>query len=548
MILGLSDFITLRNGGTYVDKTDIIDELAPLLQSSTSIIMNRPRRFGKSLMVSMLEAFFSDELDSKMYFEGLKIAASNNYSLLNQFPVIKLSFKNASTAEPSSMIRAIKMMLSEVYDHFATRLLHICDDRERAYFQSIISINADDTEYSHCLDVLSSLIYRATNKKPIILIDEYDAPIEASYGSSSYHEVLTFLKALFIATFKDTPSYGFGFITGVFGIAKGTLGTGLNNIPVDSGPNSPLKKNYFGFTQEEVRQLCKANNISEEDCDRLESYYGGYRFLGESFYNPWSILNYLSTRSLFAFWGNSGSNKAFSKVVDVAFSYDAELITCLLDDGVETQLDFTASYEDIDSSPEHILLYLILAGYLTLNQISFNKYYVFLPNQECKAAFADEIVSRYHDKAGARKIMRLKKALYQGDGQELVSFFSDFLLSSLSYYDFSDEKNYQIMVGTIAALLFDECIVKHEVIAGTGRCDIMISPLKEHAFGAVIEIKFVNARTSIQRLQGRAQTALNQIKKHLYAKELFVRNANPIMAYGFAFFKNNIAVKEEKLR
>lgn len=548
MVIGLSDFISLCNNGTYIDKTDIIDELAPLLQSSTSIIINRPRRFGKSLMISMLETFFNNKNDNRNYFKGLKIAKSPNFALANSFPVIKLSFKTASNVMPVSMIDTIKGILATIYEDWSGVILDKCNDLEKAYYQSICNKTASGSDYVNCLDKLSALIYSIEGKKPLIFIDEYDAPIEASYGSEQYKEILYFLKSLYIATFKDTPSYGFGFITGVFGIAKGTLGTGLNNIPVDSGPYSPLSKNYFGFTDQEVRKLCFDFNINEQDRDKLMEYYGGYHYLGDTFYNPWSILNYIATRNFSSFWGNSGSNKAFAKVIDAAYALDDELIANLLSDGVEIDLDFTASYEDIDKSIGNILLYLVLAGYLTVKQTSFGRYFVYLPNKESKSAFLNEIVARYKDKSAIRKIIKLKNALTNGDGDELISFFRDFLLSSLSYYDFNDEKNYQIMVGTIAALLFDDCIVKHELIAGTGRCDVMISPLNEGRFGAVIEIKYLPARTSSSRLQEKAKTALNQIKKHHYVQELLVRNACPIIAYGFAFYKNNLAVEQMQLR
>lgn len=184
-------------------------------------------------------------------------------------------------------------------------------------------------------------------QKPLILIDEYDAPIEASYGSACYDDILLFLKSFYLATFKDTDAFGFGYISGVFGIAKGTLGTGLNNIPVDSGQTSPLSKNYFGFDEEEITNLCEKFHLDEQTHHNLTKYYGGYEFLGEKYYNPWSILSFLANRTYSSYWGNTGSNKAFSKVIERAHDFDVEFLSTMAHEGMDASLDFTSSYEDV---------------------------------------------------------------------------------------------------------------------------------------------------------------------------------------------------------
>ena len=546
MVIGLSSFIDLRKEGLYIDKTEILDELTPLIQSSTSLIINRPRRFGKSLMVSMIEAFYSFDSDSKQYFDGLKISFSPNYAHINQYPVIKISFKNVSSADPSSMVDDIKGVLSAIFSSWEKRLSSVCSKEEKAFFQSILRKTASDVDYAVSLNVLCGIIKRVYGKKAILLIDEYDAPIEASFGTESYTKVLSFLKSLYIATFKDTDAFGFGFITGVFGIAKGTLGTGLNNIPVDSGQASILSKNYFGFSEEEVSNLATTYHLQEEERINLRKYYGGYEFLGDYFYNPWSILNYLATRSYSSFWGNSGSNKALSKILQSS-TLDIDALLLLMREGIDASLDFTCSYEDVHSGDDGILLYLCLAGYLTMHPSGFNRYHVYLPNEETKDAFSKEIINRYQDKAGLKKAGALRKAIESGDGQGLSVLLKEFILSSMSYYDFSDEKNYQIMVGTLAALIFDDCIVRFEVISGTGRCDIEISPLDKNHFGAVIEIKYIPTRTSATRLQEKATSALRQIQKRDYLKNLEQRGAKPLYAYGIAFYKNAVAIECEKI-
>ena len=528
MLVGSSDFISLHRDGLYVDKTDILNELSPLVQSSTSIIVNRPRRFGKSLMISMLEVFYSFDYESDSYFEGLKIASSPHYSLMNQFPVIVLSFKDISSVPLPDVAKEIRRVLADIFRKWQDRVLPCCDEEEAKYVRLIASMKAEDSDYLRSLVTLSRLIYRQFNKKPLIFIDEYDAPLEAAYGSDYYEGILLLLKGLYLATFKDTDVFGFGYISGVFGIAKGTLGTGLNNIPVDSGQTSPLSKNYFGFDEEEIEDLCRRFRIDPQAKDKLKKYYGGYEFLGVSYYNPWSVFNFIANRAFFSYWGNSGSNKAFSKVVEKAHIFDDQFLATMVHGGMDVNLDFTASYEDVGSDLASILLYLALAGYLSMHPIGFNQFHVFLPNEETKQCFVNEVVGRYRDQNGLRKVTLLRQAIETGNGESVAEFFKTFLLSSLSYYDFSDEKNYQIMVGTVAAMLFDECLIKYEVIAGTGRCDIQISPLNEGGFGA-------------------AKVALSQVKKKDYLQELCLRHANPLYAYGFAFHKNVICVESEKI-
>ncbi|MBO5528611.1 MAG: AAA family ATPase [Bacilli bacterium] len=547
MYLGSSDFLSLRKGGLYIDKTDILDEFAPLLQSSTSLIVNRPRRFGKSLMISMIETFYSMDADSDPYFQDLKIAQSPNYVYRNQYPVITLSFKNISSVVASDMMDEIYTTIATIYKKWLTRVLPCCNEEESKYIHNIASKHAQRPDYIHSFEALSRFIYKTYGKKPLILIDEYDAPIEASYGSEHYNDILLFLKSFYLATFKDTDSFGFGYISGVFGIAKGTLGTGLNNIPVDSGQTSPLSKNYFGFNEEEIDQLCEKFHLDEQTHQNLKKYYGGYEFLGGIYYNPWSVLSFIANRAYSSYWGNTGSNKAFSKVVAKAHDFDMQFLTTIAHEGMDASLDFTSSYEDVGKDLSSILLYLALAGYLSLHPTGFNRYHLSLPNEEAKQCFVNEIIRRYEDQSSLSKAATLRKAIETGDGEKLSEFFTQFLLSSLSYYDFSDEKNYQIMVGTIAALLFEDCMVKYEVIAGAGRCDIEISPFNKGGFGAVIEIKYVGSKTSKQRIADRAKAALNQIKKSDYVQHLRIRGANPIIAFGFAFHKNMVCVESERL-
>lgn len=548
MLLGLSDFKTQREKGYYVDKSEIIDELVERIDSSTGVIINRPRRFGKSLMLSMVDYFFNEKRDGASLFQGLAIASSPAMSHLNSYPVITLSFKDAAGGKPENVILGLKQAINGAYNEFADDLLPHLSPKEKEYYESILSGNADENGYSSSLFRLCCFIERIRQRKPIVLIDEYDAPIECAFDSPFYEEAVSFLKSLFIVAFKDVTSFSFALLTGVFSIAKGTLGSGLNNIPSDNVITSVFSKNYFGFGEEDVKKICEDFRISPDEIPTLKEYYGGYLFPKQEVYNPWSILNYAATFDYASYWTTSGSNSAFAKILNKSDILPVSFLLSLLQDGYTAHLDPSTSYDTIYASKNNVILYLAMAGYFSVQKCGFSEYRIASPNLETRYAFLEEIKKKYKDQEGLSLISAIRSSLLQGDSASLSTQIKNTLLSALSYYDFSDEKNYQIMVGTMLALAFSDCRTRFEVIAGTGRCDIMVYNKDAKRFGAVIEIKYHDKPISYARLQSSAENALTQILQKEYADELLSSSASPIYAYGFAFMKNKVAIKAKKIR
>ena len=548
MLIGLSDFKAQREKGYYVDKTEIIDELVERIDSSTGVIINRPRRFGKSLMLSMIDYFFNEKRDSRNLFDGLSVSSSPAMCHINAYPVILLSFKDAASGKQSTVVPELKKAIASIYGEFQDDLFPSLESKERKYYDAILSMKADESDYSSSLLCLCRYIEQVKGRKPIVLIDEYDAPIERVFDSPYYEETVSFLKSLFIAAFKDVTSFSFALLTGVFGIAKGTLGSGLNNIPSDNVITSVFRKNYFGFDEEDMKRICKDFHIDEGELPTLKEYYGGYRFPKQEVYNPWSILNYVSSFDYATYWVNSGSNSTFAKVLNKSDIFPIDFLLGLLQDGRTTHLDPSSSYDTIYASQPSGILYLAMAGYFSVEKCGFSEYRVFAPNLETRYAFLEEIKKKYKDQEGLSQISAIRSSLLRGDASALSSTIKDTLLSALSYYDFSDEKNYQIMVGTMLALACGDCRTKFEVIAGTGRCDIMVYNRQQGHFGAVIEIKYHAKPISSARLLSSAENALKQIERKEYVDELQIHSADPIYAYGFAFMKNKVAIKAKRIK
>ena len=547
MIIVSSDFEAMVKSGLYVDKTGLICDLISLCGTGSSIIVNRPRRFGKSLSVSMIDAFFNaDKPHLASLFDGLEVSKNADaLRLMHSHPVIRLSFSDISDTKAFDPILYLKSAIADQYSLFENVVVSKLTKRESDEYESILNLSAPWNFYLSALKKLTGFIHRATEKKPIVLIDEYDLLVE-KYINKDEVGCVSSLKTIYSALLKDNPHLSFGFLTGVFSLAKGTLGSGLNNIPADNGIAALFKDNYFGFSEADVLGLLKKASVPASELPRLAENYGGYVYYGKRYFNPWSILSFIAARVYTPFWAITARDTLFSSLLQ---THDGEKTIAALIRGEEiyTQLDFSVSYEDLHSSINNAMIYLFLAGYVSIRQVDFSTFVVRIPNKEARNAFELEIAKRYQDKDGLDSLAKLKEAFQKGEEKEIELFLKSYLLSALSYYDLSNEKNYQIVIGTLAALLFGDSIVKFEVIEGEGRCDISISPKNEGGFGCVLEIKHYKDAISSARLENGALSALRQIKKNDYLEELKARKANPLFAYGFAFHKKKVAITKEKI-
>ena len=537
--LGIEDFASLIKTSYYVDHTRLIEKIESFPETS-SILLLRPRRFGKSLHLSMLKYFYeSDSTSRNNLFEGLYVA--NNKELMT------------SKTKPTIMLR-LKDLKANNYDDFLLELFTLIN-KEYQTANDKYGINntltndkkIDEIALKNSIYQLMNFIYNKTHQKVVILIDEYDTPISYAYNNGYYDKAIEFMRVFYGKILKGNEYLDRAVVTGVIKIAKESLFSDTNNLIVDDGIMSIFDE-PCAFSYEETKELLSYYDALEE-YEKIIKWYGGYTFNNQNYVNPWSVLSYLLYNKRFAtYWSSTASNSELSLLIN---NDSLDVIYNLFNTKETLPIDFNESinYQNFNSSSNTLMQFLRSTGYLTVKEFTLdNKMILKIPNEEINITFPNEVVNRYMKDNHRLVLYEAKKAMINGDEKALETIIKENLLNALSYYEFGNEKVYQIMMLTLASLIFTNHIVYPEVNAGEGRCDIMISPKNEKDYGAIIEIKSLKAKTSIERMNNSSLNALEQIKKHRYHEELIKRNACPIYAYGICFYKNNIVIKSEKLR
>lgn len=545
--IGVEDYLNAQQL-CYVDKTLFIKDIIDF-GLYKSMLFTRPRRFGKSLNLSMLEYFFSNSGDFGYAFKDKKIFKEDKKyrEYLNNYPVIRLNLKDIYSPSFDGMTTLIKQTISEQYIKF--NFLENSDkltDYEKSEYKKIASMNADDIEYYiTSVKKLSLYLYKQFNKKVIILIDEYDSPIEQAYECGYYDQALMFFKRFYSNTLKGNENVLFSVITGVLEISKESLYSGLNN-PVVISVYSKDFSQYFGFTTEEVTELLEKFNI-KEDINNLRKYYGGYGSSEIEIFNPWSILNYINEEVYRNYWVNTGTTSILGNIISNIGLNGDELFTEFINANTPLELDPTINFQDLNNV-KSIYSYLVQLGYLVARTEDFNSYRIFIPNEEIRGIFQKEVIGRNVNKELVPVTLSLKEALKNGDVNKITEILNKYILDSYSYYDLKQEKDYQNIITGILSVVFDDYVTKSEVNSKLGRCDIMISPKKENDIGIIIEIKKYNNSLSNKRLKNYALKAIEQIKTNRYYNELFIRKCNKILLYGFVFDDKKFSAENEIIK
>ena len=537
--LGIDDYRIVSRECYYVDKTLLIKDIATLPGGSV-VLFTRPRRFGKSLALSMLDTFFDEKIgDASIYFQDKAIAKESEYALMGGFPTVLISLKDMHSSDYESLLKQIKEIIRREYArHDELESSPQLSENDIAYCRKAIAGELDESELPDSLVRLILMLEAHHQKKVCLFIDEYDTPIQDSYEGHYYEQAISFFRLFYGKALKGNHSLRVAILTGVMRIAKESLFSGLNNLIVDNGFDSAFFE-YFGFTRQEAAKLC-AYFGAEHPFEELWKWYGGYHFGGEDIMNPWSILSYFRfKKTLKEYWINTSS---VSILAEVGLSYSSLLGALLNGEVLSSRPSFSISYADISESADKFLGFLITTGYLTLTQDG-----VAIPNLETSLALRNEVIARFASSDVGASIYAMKRPIVSGDSEAFSMLLKRVLLHSFSYFDFQQERSYQAMTLTLVSLLFDDCIVKSEVLEGSGRCDILIQPRETGHFGAVIEIKHIKNKTSEARLSDRAKAALEQIKKKGYAEDLILNGARPILAYGIAFYQKKACVEAEIL-
>ena len=537
----------------YIDKTLMIRDLIERGEGK-AVLLTRPRRFGKSLALSMVDYFFSLKEDARPLFEDKEIYQAGDYVLakMNRYPVIHFNMKGIEESPSTSILERTKDRIYLLYREYPELLESPnLTDVDRKEFAAIYHKTADDVLLISSLERLTRFLYKHYGEKVVLLIDEYDSPIESAYENGRFDEVIGFFKPFYGDALKGNDYLYFALISGVLQISKESLFSGLNNLLVSS-IGSVFLSRYFGFSEAEVEKLLADYGIPLE-YRTISSYYGGYRLpTGEEICNPWSILNFVEERKLKPYWANTGSNELLLDVIGQERS-GTTLLEFLNNASMKAPFHPAISYKDMGENAGMSLSFLAQAGYLTIqgdsDSFAEDVYEYRIPNQEIYDIFRLEILGRYVPNEDMATALRLKGAIVERKDEEISVILNEYLLSSFSCFDLKDERNYHNAVTGLLSVLFDRYVVKNEIQTGLGRCDILMVPKKVGEVGIVIEIKKTKAQNQLSksRLSALAKQAIKQIKKKDYPEILRKSGCKTIYLFGFAFQNKVSAIASEEI-
>ena len=552
--IGIQDFEKIRQGNYfYIDKTSLIKEWWESGDDTT--LITRPRRFGKTLNMSMLEQFFSvDYAGRGDLFEGLSIWEEEKYrSMQGTYPVISLSFARVKERDYTATRKMICTILRNLYNKFFfLRDSDILTRMDKAYFDRVLSVDADDADMVSSLYQLSDYLYRYYGKKVIILLDEYDTPMQEAYVNGYWEELVAFTRSLFNSAFKTNPYLARGLMTGITRVSKESIFSDLNHLEVVTTTSDKYAE-LFGFTENEVFAALDELGLQEEKAG-VKSWYDGFTFGNKhDIYNPWSILNFLDKRNYGTYWANSSSNSLVSKLIQegnkgikVTFEklLKGESICCAIDEQIV--------YNQLDNSQDAVWSLLLASGYLKVIRYDLltgeeedgeeeQMYEVILTNREVKRMFFG-LVKRWFEPA-KDSYNDFIKALLVGNKKEMNAYMNRIALQTFSYFDTGKspsgaepERFYHGFVLGLLVELNRKYIVTSNRESGFGRYDVMLEPknIEEPAF--ILEFKVYDGEEE-SSLQDTVQAALAQIEEKQYEAALIVKGipAENIRKYGFAF-------------
>ncbi|MDP4144943.1 MAG: AAA family ATPase [Bacillota bacterium] len=549
--IGVSDFKELiENEYYYVDKSLFIKEVID--DGSKVILIPRPRRFGKTLNMSMLRYFFQKaEADNKHLFKDLNINKHESIMMKQgKYPVIYLTFKDEKYSLWQDCKKGIRILLRDEYIKNKYLLeSEALDEVEKKDFRAIMTCEAEDIMFSKALKNLCKYIYKHHNERVVILIDEYDVPIQSGYLNNYYNDVVEFIRNILGAALKDNEYLEKGVLTGILRIAKESIFSGLNNLNV----YSLLKNKYsdmFGFLETEVIGILKDFEI-EFELEAVKKWYNGYVFGDNIIYNPWSILNFIDNGSelLKPYWINTSSNDLVKMLITKGGEYlKKELEDLIKGNEIVKQVNEDISMEDIDKATESVWSFLLFSGYLKpvkKEVISKRLYYnLRIPNLEVEYLYEEIILSWFSDNISNDNFNFMLTALTKGDIETFEDILSDYVIKSFSYFDVGDEseKFYHAFVLGILVALSNEYEVKSNRESGYGRYDIMLIPKDNKRLGIIIEFKKVNKRRK-ETLEKSVDNALVQLQEKNYKQELMDLGIKNILELGIAFEGKDVMCK-----
>lgn len=539
--IGVSDYRTASREYYYVDKTMMIRDF--LDEKPKVSLFTRPRRFGKTLNMDMLCTFFekTDE-DTSIYFKDKKIwACGEKYRRYQgKYPVIFVTFKDVKLENWEKTLEVIGSIFANEFNRHSELLeSDQCSESEKVYFRKIIEKNASEGELMQAFLMLSQMLDEHYGTPPIIIIDEYDTPIQQGHMRGFYDPVILFMRNLFSGGLKDNKHLSFGFMTGILRVAKESIFSGLNNLKINSILDHKYSE-YFGFTIEEVRTMAEYYGAADK-YDEICDWYDGYRFGRTEIFNPWSVVSYFGNAcEPRAFWQSTGSNDVIGEILAQADSDIYERLNVLLQgESFLSYIDTDVIYPQIRRNPSSVYSFLLVAGYLKVirSDASFGGDFmceVALPNREIAFVYKKEILGRLFNVIPQSTAISIQEAIYANDIQEWKKQLERLLMYSASCYDTVGENFYHGLVLGLCALLDNRYYVSSNRESGEGRYDIQLMPKADDLPGILIELKAGKDCTETE-LKELSQIALRQIDVRKYDTDMTAKGITNIWKYGVAF-------------
>ena len=537
--IGVSDFKSATTNYYYVDKTLLIRDFLNAIPMVS--LFTRPRRFGKTLNMDMLRVFFEKTPeDTSIYFKDKYIWQCGDYYTKHQgqYPVIFLSFKDVKCSSWQETFQKISKLISlEFMRHNELESSSVLSSYEKEQYHRFASENINEVDCQMGLQLLSLLLHKHYDKECVIIIDEYDTPIQQDHLCDFYNEIVDFMRNFFSGGLKDNPHLAFGFLTGILRVAKESIFSGMNNLKT----NSILDNNYssyFGFTNEEVRDMLAYYDY-EDKYQEICEWYDGYRFGNSEIFNPWSVINYISDQCFpKAFWQSTGSNDIIGEIIGTATpEINENLYKLFCGNTVTTYVDTSVIYPEVQSNLNSIYSFLLVAGYLKVAEIypqNDGNYMcdVAIPNKEILYVYEKEVLNRTNQNNVS---ISIHQAIFSKDTSKLQSLLEDFMLKSISTMDGASEAFYHGMMLGLCAVLGSQFKVRSNRESGLGRFDIELLPMVKGIPGFIFEFK--HTKDINVDLDSLANSALKQIEDMKYDTELNDFGVEDIVKIGIAFRK-----------
>ena len=543
--IGVSDFKLATTGYYYVDKTLMIRDF--LDKKPMVSLFTRPRRFGKTLNMDMLRVFFEKtNEDTSVYFKDKQIWQCGDYYTKHQgqYPVIFLTFKDVKSMTWEETFQKIRRLISlEFIRHNELETSSVLTAYEKEQYHLLAKDSGDEVDCQMGLQLLSLLLHKHYGRECIIIIDEYDTPIQQGHTCNFYPEIVNFMRNFFSGGLKDNPHLAFGFLTGILRVAKESIFSGMNNLKtysiLDDGYSS-----YFGFTEKEVKDMLRYYG-KDDKYNELSEWYDGYRFGNTEIFNPWSVINYISDNCFpKAFWQSTGSNEIIGEIIQTATPEITKgLYKLLCGEKIAAYIDTGVIYPEVQNNPYSIYSFLLVAGYLKVANIypqSDGNFMcdVAIPNKEITFVYEKEVLNRTNQNSLA---ISISQAIFSKDTQKLQALLEDFMVKSISSIDGANEGFYHGMMLGLCAILGKRYKIRSNRESGLGRFDIQLMPLTKGMPGFIFEFK--QTKDEHTDLSALADSALQQIEAKKYDTELRDNGVNSIISIGIAFRGKSAVVR-----